>query len=1095
MNQISFLYSGHPKPLNLKRTLILVAFFFVLLFTLLAHSQTLGRISGIVMDASGGAIAGATITVTDVARGIPRTVTTDTAGAYVAPNLIPGTYTVHATYMGFRPYDRQDIALGVGGDVHVDVTLQPGEQTQAITVTGEAPAITTTNAQLEGTITANALSDLPFSGHNYVQLIGLLPTFQLKPGSGAGRTQDNSNGLPGEFNVFVLDGVADQMSYFSTSAVNGGYSAGGPEQAVMLPTDAIQEFNVVENGKAEFGWRPGAQLNVAVKSGTNAIHGTAFALGRDTALMARNAFFSTVTPTAFENYGGSFGGRALKDKLFYLLGYEGQRYNVGNPKNSNVPTTAPGLGTSSSLPDAINDLLAHGVNPSQLSLNLAGCVLGPPVQCTANKGLFANNTLSTSFPINFPTFGGTDNGVGRADYHLNEHHSFAAYFFDGDGLAVAPVSNVTQPYWSSPLEVHTKVVRTWWTWVPNSAWVNDARFGWDWTRSSNSPSYDCAPNAGAPNYAALGFVSGGTACGFPAVTITGFTGNVLAGAGGLDENGAMSRWLDNVSYTHGNHIFKFGGEFIRAGLAIANNTNGGKGTLAFNTNTVSLNAFPGSTALENFLAGKVSSGTIQTGTIPRNFTNSAYAFFAQDDWRIFPRITLNLGLRYENTLPIHEVNNLIGNIALGTPSGICQAGSSGCTLYRMVPSAIAPRFGLAWDVTGKGKTVMRTGFNIIYEQPWVEHFVSTQTTLQTVPTGLTLVNGGTVVTTPGGTINLASFSINPPASPIPWALNNPIFANYVSASGSCTNLVPCSVGGVTARLQYPMVLNWNFGIQHAITNSLTLDVSYVGDHGQHLNGFNDINKPIPGAGSTANEQVRRPYLAPYPWLATMLVFGADTNLSNYNALQVIARERASHGLTFLATYTYAHALASANATQINNPNSEYGNAQSDIRHRFTFGPSYLIPGKKGFGQMLEGWQLTSTLSIYSGRAFNPQDASDDLSGTGQGSPPPGLPALDVDRWTLVGNPGDFHGFGTSGTIPCFVSPSASGAFAAKVKGQNICTVGLPQACINAANGEPNGPAGVANNTGIAELNRLGCYMMGNSVMVPPAQGTFGSMSL
>ena len=325
----------------------------------------------------------------------------------------------------------------------------------------------------------------------------------------------------------------------------------------------------------------------------------------------------------------------------------------------------------------------------------------PAVQCTANKGLFANNTQSNTFPIDFPTFGGTDNGVGRADYHPNEHNTISGWFFDGDGIAVAPVSSVTQPYWSSPLEVHSKVVRAWWDWIPNSAWVNDLRFGWDYTLSSNAPSYDCTAASGAPNYASLGFISGGTACGFPAVTITGFSGNVLAGAGGLIEHGAMSRWLDNVSYTHGNHIFKFGGEFLRAGLAISNGTDGGKGTLAFNTNTASLNAFSGATALDNFMAGDVSSGTIQTGTIPRNFTDYAFAFFAQDDWRIFPRLTLNLGLRYEDTLPIHEVNNLIGNVDLTTKSGICQAGSSGCTLYKLHPWDFAPRFGLAWDVTGQ----------------------------------------------------------------------------------------------------------------------------------------------------------------------------------------------------------------------------------------------------------------------------------------------------------------------------------------------------------------------------------------------------------
>jgi hypothetical protein len=289
-----------------------------------------------------------------------------------------------------------------------------------------------------------------------------------------------------------------------------------------------------------------------------------------------------------------------------------------------------------------------------------------------------------------------------------------------------------------------------------------------------------------------------------------------------------------------------------------------------------------------------------------------------------------------------------------------------------------------------------------------------------------------------------------------------------------------------------MVLNWNFGIQHAITNSLTLDLNYVGNRGQHLFDFTDINEPLPGTSGAANELKRRPYtLGPYPWFSEMRLLGSIGNLSNYNALQVIATQRATHGLTFLATYTYAHAL-DQNSSDLQmlrpqdsrNPSAEYGNSAFDIRHRFTFGPSYVIPGKKGFAQMLQGWQATSTVSVFSGRAMNPVDAVDDLSGTGQGQ----------DRWTLAGNPSDFTGFGTAATIPCYDANLTSGPIVTSASWTSACTPGLPQACINAANAEPNGPAGVPNNTGMASLNRLGCYMMGSSVIVPPAQGTFGTMS-
>ncbi len=375
----------------------------------------------------------------------------------------------------------------------------------------------------------------------------------------------------------------------------------------------------------------------------------------------------------------------------------------------------------------------------------------------------------------------------------------------------------------------------------------------------------------------------------------------------------------------------------------------------------------------------------------------------------------------------------------------------------------------------------------------MQHFIASNANLASMPTGLQMKNGSTVVTTPGGTINLASFSINPtPASPIPWAVNAPVFAGYASAAGSCTDTQPCSIQGVASRLAYPMVLNWNLGLQHALTNDLTLEVNYVGNHGQHLFGTDDINRPTPGSSSKTDEQKRRPYSASgkYPWFASMTIFGTRANWSNYNALQVQARQRAFHGLTFLATYTYSHALASADARDPAHPLSEYGNTTSDIRHRVTFGPSYLIPGVKGYWQMLEGWQITSTLSLYSKRPVNPTDSANDLSGTGQGG----------DRWSLVGDPDDFK-LGGRATVPCFASSIASNTF------KGACAAGLPQACIDAANSLPNSPVGTGvsastvdalgatANTARFQLNRLGCYMMGNSVIVPPAQGTFGTMGL
>ena len=1037
------------KCAGYKRVLQLLLLGLPLLLCAPLYSQNLGRISGNVNDSGGGVVVGATVTVTDVERGITRTLTTDTAGAYSAPNLIPSTYSVRAAFTGFKAMEHQGISVGVGQDVHVDLTLQPGEQTQAVTVTADVPTITTTNAQLGGTISGDVLSDLPIAGHNFLQALTYNPGMLTRPGSGAG-PQQWSNGLRSEYNVYVFDGVTDQMTYYTQQPIAVGYPAAAPEQAVILPPDAVEEFNIVENPKAEYGWRPGAQISVGMKSGTNTTHGSAFAIGRDTALMTRNAFFPYKTPTQFEDYGATIGGPIKTDKLFYLVGYEGQNEAIGNPTNTIVPTTIslatagnPAGSPTNSLPDAINQLIQKGVinpaavtSPQQLSLNLAGCVVTPAVQCTPNKGLFSNSLPTTQLPIDYLLTGGTNNGVAKFDYHLNDHNSLNAEIFTGRGFVTDAISNVTQPYWDTPLGVNSDVARAVWIWTPNSAWVNDARFGFDHSLMAVYNSYDCNPSSNAPNYANLGFVTGANTCGFPAVTLTGFNNNnpVLAGESGSSARSGIYRWLDSVSYTHGNHIFKFGGEISFDRGLVALNINKSAGTLSFtSTSTPGLNAFSGSTILENFLDGLPTSGTMQVGTIPRNFTYMSYAAYAQDDWRILPRLTLNLGIRYEYTTSIHEANGLFGDFAPSSASGMSQQ-SSGSPVYKLDHAAIGPRFGLAWDVTGKSTTVVRAGFNIMYQNPVTQIFFTPGSQIETMPTGLTMGAGCTTssiasctrtATTPGGTINLASYAITPPTSPLPWALNTPIFSNYLNASASCTNITFCAIGGVAPQLQYPMVLNWNFGIQRALGRNLTLDVNYVGNHGQHLFAFTDLNQPTPGANGPA-EQTRRPFTTDgqFPWFSNVYWLGAFGATSNYDGLQTTLTARAYHGLTFAAVYTYSHSLDDG-SVETNmvvpqnslNPFADYGNSLDDLRHRFTFAPTYQIPGKKAWAQMLEGWELASAFTISSGRPYNLTDSGDDLSGTGEKQ----------DRWTLVGNPQDFSGFGGSTPIPCY--SAASGKFA------------------------------------------------------------------
>ncbi len=330
-----------------------------------AQVQT-GRISGAVTDQSGGAVAGATVTVIDVARGISRPLTSDGAGLYAAPDLIPGTYTVRVEFMGFKTIERQNIMLDAGSDARVDLSLQPGEQTQTVTVTEALPLMNTTNAETGGSLENSTLMNIPLNGRNYRWMVAFVPAVTIKPGQG--NSSINTNGS-GDYPNFMIDGLYNQAIYNKDSGAAGAPSETG--DTTLIPLDAVQEVVLVVNPKAEYGWDPGLTMSAALKSGTNDIHGSAFAFGRDDALDARNAFAATRAPVSFEQFGGTVGGAIKKNKLFYFVSYEGQRLAISSTFSVSSPSTAhftsssgcpatqtgqPAFGVgncSSSIPDAI----------------------------------------------------------------------------------------------------------------------------------------------------------------------------------------------------------------------------------------------------------------------------------------------------------------------------------------------------------------------------------------------------------------------------------------------------------------------------------------------------------------------------------------------------------------------------------------------------------------------------------------------------------------------------------------------------------------------------------------------------------------------
>lgn len=1086
-----------------------------------------GRILGSVTDQTGGAVAGATVTILDTQRNITRTLMSDSTGQYNAPNLLPGSYTVSAAFQGFKTAERSGITVEVNQELRVDLTLQPGEQTQKVTVTGELPLVETTNSVVGGTIQNSVINDLPLNGRNFTNLLVLRPG-TIKYAGGSGWTQ-STNGLRPHDQNYMVDGIDSNDPWMAQSVMNAVMAAG--DAGTMLPIDSIDEFRTEQNPQAEYGWKPGGVINVGLKSGSNNIHGTAYAYGRDNSWDARDIFNPPASNGAcytinsvvaqpvvgacdqaalgLQQFGASVGGPILKDKLFYFANFEQQMYTSGNPTVHTVPiTSGPGASGTNGL---IGACLASA-SRSPVALQLAGL----SATCTAlpnYPGLFPVAS-SSNLLTDLDTTNTVHSGVAKVDYHLNSKNALSSSYFisPGSGVFVDTATREIADPWLTNQYARSQVFTGDWAFTPNSTWVNDFRVGYshyyqvflsnDFTQNPASYSYNGATynlytgqtDIGTPGSPAFG--------GLPEIRFS----NLSSLQFGLNwpkyvgPDGVLNI-VDHVSYQRGNHSFLWGGEVVNNQSTNAVSQYA-KGFLQFNSVASFFSGGSGSLQKGDFATGSFGDWT-------RHMYDSGYALFAQDTWRIKPRVTLNLGLRYELDTVMKDRDGLFGNF--DPSAGLVQPSAP----YKGDHNNFAPRVGVAWDINGNGKTVLRASGDIMYEQFSFDTMngLGNLLGLRTIPTGNTLAytspsTGLPVITTGPGSINIGAISYTGPAAKTlgaNWAANSsttPLFFGApacgdgnVSLAGGITPQ-PCSILAVDSNLRTPYVGMWTLDLQRAVAANLSIDIAYVGNHGAKLLGLTDLNQPPLGAGWTpaakaaclasapaygncspdSNAEVAaEPFASKFPYLG-YINWMSNVGKSNYNALQVTLTQRTSHGLSFIAGYTYSHALDMSSdnwgaglVSPINNGNigDLYGNSMFDITHNFTFSTTYALPGRKGAGQILEGWSINSVVALQSGMPWGVNDFTTDFSGTNEIN----ASSTEGEWWNFYGNTKDFQSTsaslntnGGSGGIPYF--PGTTNA-----------------ACLKQATA--NGPLAVAS------LTDLGCYANGSSILIPPAYGTLG----
>ena len=960
--------------LNLSRWIGKVAatLFLVLLAAAprMARAQGEASINGAVTDTTGAIIAGAIVKVKNVEIGTVREIVTDNLGRYDAPSLAVGKYEVSAEQAGFRTEVKTGITLAIGQRADVNLMLAVGGVQQSISVEETAMQLAVTTADFSGLVGEQQVKDLPLNGRSYDQLLTLNPgvvnyTSQRAGGIGTSNSvvgnMFSASGRRPQENLYILNGV----EFTSASEVN---NTPGGTSGQLLGVDAVREFSVVTDAYgAEYGKRPGAQINIVTASGTNQLHGNAYEFLRNSALDARNFFDLPQIPHFERNvFGGSLGGPIKKDKTFLFANYEGFRQSLGLSDVTLVPDANARAGKS---PCAALTTVTATCNASTPLTNVT---LGKGVDNLLNLWPVANGPELTIYGLNSgvaEAFSSPtqhireDFGTARIDHVFSDKDTFAGVYTVDDSQSFSPTIN---PYSTVDIFLREQVASLSETHVFSPSILNKATFGF-----SRGAFYFNSGVTGAASSVTGGWVDT-TGVAVPGAVVIG-GGTTLNGASALTNGGTnagsnltairnLFTWADQVSITQGKHLLNFGVWFERL-QANDNLTQYQYGQASFNN-------------LQTFLQGAISTYSFASSPTPMSWRSLEGAFFAEDAIKLTPNLEVRLGFRGEFTNGWNEAygrasNYLFSNGVINTNPTI---GNSAFTANnaRFLP---APRAGIAWSPFGSKKTVIRAGAGLYYA----------------------LIDNLSYRLDQNGPFNTVQASKKATVAEIEGtgALPTPL-------------VIP---SGVQPNLQTPTVISYDLKIEQQILPKTTLSVGYIGSHGYHEILSIDANVPsnvviCPASPCPANypsgayfyyASLAAP-LTGTPALANPKVSNTthwfSEGVSSYNGLEVDVNHQFSHGLQIRGVYTYSKALddgdsmntsvATNSPAFVSNPlnplQADYGRASFDVRHAAVIHATYDLPlGRKNtsgdhhwWNTAIGNWQLSGIETLVSGLPFTPQ---------------------------------------------------------------------------------------------------------------------------
>jgi hypothetical protein len=915
-----------------------------------------GTIAGSVRDSAGAGVVSATVTFVEISTNATAKTQTNAVGDYASPPLRPGNYKVTADASGFKTQTWNTVTLRVQDRLRVDFNMAVGSVSENVVVTAETPNIQTDTSSLGEVVSTTQINQLPLNGRDYIQL-ATLTTGVVRTSSG---TNGNTGGSStGGLNSFVANGTRGTLNNFLLDGIDNNSNDNG---GVVLRTnvDAIQEFKLQTNSySAEFGRSGGAVVNAITKSGTNSYHGNLFEFFRNSALDARDYFEDpTEKKASFKQnqFGGTFGGPVIKNKLFFFGDYQGT--SIRNPLTwvSTVPSLAERVGDFSDpsepviydpatgLPFPGNRIPANRIDPvAQAFMNLY------PV---ANQSGQGNNFIIS--PTEQDRINQWDV---RMDYNTSQRDQFFVRYSQSGRKDVrpAPLPGLANGGDSSTGVGHedTQGASVGYTRTFTPRTVNEVRVGFNYVHirrgvpagGNNLPPPELQV-PGVPNDPRVNGLTLFSPNGFRRVGDPSFAPTILA---------SQERQITDVlTLVRGGHTLKLGGEMRWSQFNISQEA-APRGRFSF-TGQFTQNQADGSggSSLADMLLGLPISARISTVIAMYN-RQHVPSLFVQDDWKVNRRLTLNLGVRYDYFSPIVEAHNRQSNFDYTTGT-LIQAGQNGASdaLVTTDKANFSPRIGFAWTPTDSAETVVRGAYGIFFS--------------------------GQEIRT---------------AAPLQLAYNLPFFYEPAFVSDGVTPVVTVSQGfptlnpslainpsvtSVDSRLHTPYYQSWNLAVQRALPAAISLELAYAGSKGTHLQAVTDQNQdPTPGPGDV---QARRPFPQ----------FGSFTSIQNrgnsiYHSFQVKGEKRLSHGLYFLSAFTWSKVIndlpeiccASPFPQDSYNLAAERGPADFDQKLRWVFSFDYELPfggsrshiSNRALDAVVGGWHVGGIYTLASGFPFSP----------------------------------------------------------------------------------------------------------------------------